>query len=635
MKTANRTERLAEGLAWDSGIACVHPHHWNIAPMRLSPMVGLRRADTHVSRAKHKADRARFISLCAFSLRKYLEAAICRLPLFTHARTDLQRALYSCDTSGCINSKPAEYARTQIFRLLPNDASLSICLQPQRTDTMPRQLIDEDDPDSAEYVPQNQKPRDVKVLEEMKSTSKVATAKPLATMRLAFNPLLPDSEPWSAPGHVSREEDRISMAEAAPSNSLLLSSSALPKSRNASNYMDDESGSDSESRNGGSKKDSGQPQRPTIQMQALAKIGSWESIHRLRRNNESTSRRRMEDIILRYVLDMDDTPERTSRISEDMVVLNDQSRRRQEYLDDALYGHIENKQRPRDGQGSSSTRLEELIQRAELGIILRCRTVDPYARSLDLAPPKPPARLIRIVKNLYSAAWNHISALPQSPEPSDQWYFVTSYGFMENKCRNTDNSTGEGTIVDPFIDSYFTAMVQNLSDDLLLDIKTGRRRTKLDTLEVCEKVQSSRHNDRLTPAYMAWASSRLTPEQKEEAFSQWDRIKQQESLSAFRQLMRSTNQTIRQEFCADIVTLGVVSLVLFKGGLPSAVKDVTGDELRDMGWLLEECRAGRQHVRLDIHADTKTGQKYVVKISIDQKISAVRRLGGRQWIRWE
>lgn len=465
------------------------------------------------------------------------------------------------------------------------------------------------------------------------------------------------------------------MAEAAPSNSSQPSSKQQQSRKHrrrqsrqkASNNKDDGSDSDSEHQNDGSDKNPGQSRRRPIQnqeeeaketddtssaallkeesdrvrlLQTLARVGSdWERMRSLRQHSQESGAQRMEQLIGRYGNDTDGgaVTEKTLRMMGILAELDKEKKRRQEYLDDALCVHLEGKSPTTDDDASRETpdHWEKLVQRAEQGIIRRCRPVDIYASSWNLTPPKPQFRLVRIVKSLYSSTWNYLSSRPRNLSRSFQDDIAASRGFIEEKCRKSDILQTGTMIVDPIIDSYFTAIAEELSEDVVLDMREGQRRPDLDTLRVCEKIHNSRHNDHLTPEYSTWASSRLDPAQRDAIFLEWNRNKQQEILTTFRKDMHSAKVSVRQEFCWDGVTPGVVSLVLFKNDWPSAVKDVAPEDLQNMGWVLEHYKNSNHFVRRQVHRGAREGREHIFQISMDDEVLAMLALDGKRWIYWD
>ncbi|KAM0332160.1 hypothetical protein ACHAQA_002434, partial [Verticillium albo-atrum] len=93
---------------------------------------------------------------------------------------------------------------------------------------------------------------------------------------------------------------------------------------------------------------------------------------------------------------------------------------------------------------------------------------------------------------------------------------------------------------------------------------------------------------------------------------------------------------IWQEFCLNIHRFGAVSVVLFKGGLATTVRDIPAGTLSDIGWFKGplDSEYWEYQYRSAYSMGTKHSERYLFKVSMDYEVLGMHLPNGT-WIKWD
>ncbi len=304
---------------------------------------------------------------------------------------------------------------------------------------------------------------------------------------------------------------------------------------------------------------------------------------------------------------------------------------RKRFLDEVLHGHID-KTLFEGSQGSGvavnpSDYLEDVLGRVESDIIGRCREFDPSATNWALAFQNPGLRLVAIVKALYQGLCGHLSQL--GDKATD--VAVDAAKFIEDNCPNRTHFRD----TDALMDAYMAKIIDGLVEAVLRERSTGQRIPDPERLGLVPFIRESRHDGRMTSAYMDWICSDVEASVVEQCCVQWQKGLRREAVQTVRRTMKSI---VEQEFCPDLLRPGVVSLVLFKDRSAQNIRDLSRYELMDIGWFSEVVQPSRgsEYWRHEIYPARPWGgpRQTIFKVSLDDEILGMWMPNG-QFVGWD
>ncbi|KAK0708112.1 hypothetical protein B0H67DRAFT_328611 [Lasiosphaeris hirsuta] len=221
----------------------------------------------------------------------------------------------------------------------------------------------------------------------------------------------------------------------------------------------------------------------------------------------------------------------------------DQQRR--DYLDQALYRNIEDNLDAITGDVSSYSDncLRETLERVEMGFLRRCSAFDQdWSRPHEKPPPNLPTHLVYVIRRMAqstrmlgaSAVWQRVKPAPKGVFSALAANFLIDKYI--NKVIKAIHKAG-----DPYYGVQEVSLLEPLFDMILL---------------------SRRAEGSLSRQYEDWVCSGVDPIEIERC------CLRATALEKYRQITKSVNITIKQQFCPGIVEPGVMSLVTFRAPSP-------------------------------------------------------------------
>ncbi|KAF9876168.1 hypothetical protein CkaCkLH20_06111 [Colletotrichum karsti] len=332
------------------------------------------------------------------------------------------------------------------------------------------------------------------------------------------------------------------------------------------------------------------------------------------------------------------------------VELTEFEAKRQVYLDLVLYGNIEEQRMDDLPARTPSVSLEELLLNIERGVVDRCilgrHTEGPLQR--DYYRPRNltsggtfnmknrenfnvERKLLLAILEIYQDLWNSCysdtpASMDQNDTVNDAADFVKTY-FNEGATFNW--------VANPLIDHYITRLGQDLADAAAK--RVDPEQITQGELPIVSILSTSSLGGHLSQAYSNWMCLGFPPHRLAELGVTWDRIRKKEKCNEYRKTMASAN--IRQEFCFGIHTPGVVSVVLFKGDLPSTITDVDPSVLERIGWFpvssIDESLGYWQYDYCSPYSlANKQAEKALFRVTMDSEVLGMYLPNG-EWLAWE
>lgn len=329
--------------------------------------------------------------------------------------------------------------------------------------------------------------------------------------------------------------------------------------------------------------------------------------------------------------------------------------RRQDFLDEALYGDIEEKLREQSQKRKPAKTLEEIILRVESDLIDSFPAFDCPWRGWGLQPHEryssdptrhgmstlreslnskvsSEQRLANILGEMYLEWWIE---LVRAPRIGLREMITARLESFHKTHRGSDElSRIRGFLIEP----YLKRLSAGISHALEVALESGVSPEASihqfpDHLDIIQTIKESRVNGSLTRDYMDWISSDLSVEDIENICEAWTITLRTDTCRTYRTTMASIVD-IRQEFCLGVRKPGVVSLILLKGGYPATVKDVSAEELESMGWFEDE-NGGywRYEYESAYWRGTKSGEMAIFRVTMEGEVQGMRSLNG-DWIGW-
>jgi len=198
---------------------------------------------------------------------------------------------------------------------------------------------------------------------------------------------------------------------------------------------------------------------------------------------------------------------------------------------------------------------------------------------------------------------------------------------------STSNRVPTRQTLDVVIEAYTQKLVEDLTAALLRDKLHGLTLPDPDSLKIPQLLARSRRDDHLTQESVDWISSSAKADELEKCCVEWQREVRRDMCHEYR---RNTERamSVRQEFCPGIVRPGVVSLVLFKGGYPSAVTEVLGSDLLTFGWRRERLPNGRFDYCSTRIVTVQKSKEVAVKVTMEEELLGMWTPSG-QWVAWD
>ncbi|KAI3534328.1 hypothetical protein CABS01_05568 [Colletotrichum abscissum] len=332
--------------------------------------------------------------------------------------------------------------------------------------------------------------------------------------------------------------------------------------------------------------------------------------------------------------------------------------KRQDFLDEALYGDIEEKLREQSQKKKPAKTLEEIILRVESDLIDFFPVFDRPWRGWGLQPHErsnfDPAnheryflreslnskvsseqRLASILGEMYLEWWIELVQAPNGPRVGLREMITARLDSFYKTHRLSDELSRVRSFL---IEPYLERLSSGISHALELALESGVSPEASihqfpDHLDVIQIIKESRVNGSLTRDYMDWISSDLSAEDIESICEAWKITLRTDTCNTYRKTMASIVD-IRQEFCLGVREPGVVSLILLKGGYPATVKDVSAEELENMGWFKHE-NGGywRYEYESAYWRGTKSGEMAIFRVTMEGEVQGMQSLNG-DWVHW-
>lgn len=312
-----------------------------------------------------------------------------------------------------------------------------------------------------------------------------------------------------------------------------------------------------------------------------------------------------------------------------------------EYLDEMLYGAI--KDISSAGKGSTElSNIEEIVQKIEGTVLMRFMMYDDwrfdFGKSLD-------ERLIMALRKAEKALWRwdpfitHYTNMLRGQgymtadsyyhgpgrDPSVQQVPIENHRqnikwvvqeFIRINCE--DPWKGKKRFIHAVADAYLERIIEAMCRAAMTMPPPPGLEPSGCQLGI---IESSRENRRLKPEYIAWVTAGVDPVKLGNFETNWHRLKRKELLRDYRKNMDSVKITVVQEFCPDLVSPGVVSLLLAKGGYPTGIRDVSAEELESLGWVAGRGEGSRVYWRCEpANEDADEIPMDLLKVGMDGEI---------------
>ncbi|KAK1671997.1 hypothetical protein BDP55DRAFT_274935 [Colletotrichum godetiae] len=417
--------------------------------------------------------------------------------------------------------------------------------------------------------------------------------------------------------------------------------------------------------------------------QVLKNVGAkWDDVSHIRRSHRKNGEFRREQLLRRHWKERDDAHaqlmrsnaadpqalqefhnyyDNTTRLNNLHEQIKEWNYKRQDCLDGALYGAIEERLREHGPETKPTKTLEEILLHVESDLIESFGAFDRPWRAWGLQPyqrtkPDPPLhdmsskrqflnrdvvpheRLAKILGEMYLEWWVELASDPSVPQVNLRETITARLNINYQSQRRSDQlSQIRSFFVMPYISRIGAGMSRALEDALATGTDPRAVRHDFpDHVDVIQRVKTSRTKwgSSLSDQYMDWMTSSFCAEYLEEICKSWEVVLRKETCYTYRKTMASIVD-IRQEFCPGIRKRGIVSLVLLKGGYPASIKDVSATELQSMGWFEDVNGAyWRYEYESAYSRGTKAGEKAIYRVTMEGEVLGMLSPNGNL-IGWE